>query len=187
MIRPAKPTDKHAIAELTYIIWQDMELPIVKRFDKAHVIQWLEQSITDIPYRCYYDNVQVYDVEGEVAGIIITYLGKDEMHLEENWLKLDLPKEAKAIGTPLPLREAKSDELYIETVAVFPKYRGRGIATQLMESVIHHSKSYKLSLSCDLVNTGAFRLYERLGFYSEGIIDLYGHDYYHMVIEPETV
>ncbi len=183
MIRAAKPEDKHAIAELSYIIWQDMELPIVQRFDKAQVISWLEQCIAEIPYRTYYKNVRVYEEEGTVMGCIVTYYGKDEMTLEQNWLKLDLPKEAKAIGTPLPLQEAEDDELYIETVAVFEAYRGKGIATQLMKAVIEDPKYRKISLSCDLVNTGAMLLYERLGFKREGKIDLYGHDYYHMVIQ----
>ena len=51
MIRQAKPEDKREIAELSYIIWEDMELPIVQRFDKAQVISWLEQVITKTPYK----------------------------------------------------------------------------------------------------------------------------------------
>lgn len=183
MIRQAKKSDNQAIAELSYIIWKDMELPIVKQFKKAQVIEWLKQSISEIPYRTYFKNVLVYEVEGEVAGCIITYQGKDELTLEANWNLLSLPQEAKDLGTPLPLKEAKDDELYIETVAVFPRFRGKGIATMLMKAIIENKDHQKKSLSCDFDNEGAYQLYQRLGFKTEGTIDLYGHMYRHMVIE----
>ena len=77
MIRQAKPEDKREIAELSYIIWEDMELPIVQQFTKAQVISWLEQVITKTPYRTYYGNVLVYEVEGKIAGIIVTYKGEE--------------------------------------------------------------------------------------------------------------
>lgn len=83
MIRQAKFEDQHEIAELSYIIWEDMELPIVKKFEKAQVISWLEQAITKVPYRTFYENVLVYEIDGDVAGIIVTYKGEDEMHLEK--------------------------------------------------------------------------------------------------------
>lgn len=183
MIRQAKKSDNQAIAELSYIIWKDMELPIVKQFKKSQVIGWLKQSISDIKYRTYFENVWVYEVEGKVAGCIIAYQGKDELALEANWNLLSLPEDAKDLGTPLPLKEAKDDELYIETVAVFPEYRGKGIATSLMHAVIDHHKQQPISLSCDFDNEGAYQLYQRLGFKTEGSIDLYGHMYHHMVVK----
>lgn len=186
MIRQAELEDQHEIAELSYIIWKDMELPIVKQFDKAQVISWLEQAITKVPYRTFYKNILVYEVEGDVAGIIVTYKGEDEIDLEKNWLKLDLPEEVRKIGTPLPLKESKDNELYIETVAVFPQYRGKGIATQLMYHVIEEYKDKKLSLSCDFENSGAYKLYQKLGFETEEVIDLYGHTYHHMVINKKN-
>lgn len=186
MIRQAKPEDKREIAELSYIIWEDMELPIVQQFTKAQVVSWLEQVITKTPYRTYYGNVLVYEVEGKIAGIIVTYKGEEEMDLEANWLKLDLPEEARKMGTPLPLKEAEDGELYIETVAVFPEYRGKGIATQLMHYVIEGHRDQKISLSCDYENIGAYHLYQRLGFETEGTVDLYGHLYRHMVIEKNA-
>lgn len=186
MIRQAKFEDQHEIAELSYIIWEDMELPIVKKFEKSQVISWLEQAITKVPYRTFYENVLVYEIDGDVAGIIVTYKGEDEMHLEKNWLKLDLPEKVRKIGTPLPLKESKDDELYIETVAVFPQYRGKGIATQLMHYIIEEHRDKKLSLSCDYENNGAYQLYQRLGFETEGTIDLYGHEYRHMIINKKN-
>lgn len=58
------------------------------------------------------------------------------MALEATWNELPLEEDMKAYGTPLPIKEAKDDEWYIETVATFPEYRGQGIATQLFEYLI---------------------------------------------------
>lgn len=183
MIRKAQPSDRHAIAELIYIIWQDMELDMVEQIEKSRIIQALEDSISKVPYRAFYENVWVYEVDGNVAGCVIAYEGSKEMQLEENWNQLQLDEGIRSFGTPLPIKEAKDDEWYIETVATFPEYRGRGIATQLFEFLLNQYPEYKWSLNCDYANPQAEKLYRRIGFEHESDIDLYGHDYKHMVFK----
>lgn len=185
MIRKARPSDNKQIAELCYIIWQDMELDLVKEFTKERVIQALEESIVNIDYRTNYNNIWVYEQDNQVAGCIIAYDGAKEMALEETWKELPLEEDMKLFDTPLPLKEAKDDEWYIETVATFSKYRGQGIATQLFEYLIKHYPDKKWSLSCDYDNPKARKLYERLGFEWVEDINLYGHNYLHMVYQPK--
>ena len=66
-----------------------------------------------------------------------------------------MPEEIKQYGTPLPLKEAKDDEYYIETIATFEAYRGRGIATKLLTSLLESNTNVKWSLNCDINNEAA--------------------------------
>lgn len=54
---------------------------------------------------------------------------------------------------------------------VTPKYRGQGIASQLIEVVINHAKSrvIQLHLSCVTNNESAVKLYQKYGFRIYGI------------------
>ncbi|RIL71321.1 N-acetyltransferase [Staphylococcus devriesei] len=185
MIRKARPSDNKQIAELCYIIWQEMELDIINHITKERVLYAIEESIVNINYRTNYQNVWVYEQEGQVAGCIIAYDGAKEMMLESSWLELALEEDIKSLGTPLPLKEAHDDEWYIETVATFPEFRGQGIATQLFEYLINSYPNYKWSLSCDYDNPKARKLYEWLGFIWTEDINLYGHNYLHMVYMPD--
>lgn len=59
------------------------------------------------------------------------------------------------------------DEGYITNIAVFPEYRGCGVATALLERVFSLGKDMKLefvSLEVRPSNTAAVSLYEKLGF-----------------------
>ena len=73
MIRKARPEDKYKISELIYIIWNDMELRMVKELPKDLVIEALARSIVDVQYRDYYEHIHVYEVDGEVAGCLVSY------------------------------------------------------------------------------------------------------------------
>ena len=62
--------------------------------------------------------------------------------------------------------ETQAGEYYIDSLAVLPEYRGRGIARQLMLKQIEHARSLGLpsTLLVDPANPPALRLYESLGF-----------------------
>lgn len=112
---------------------------------------------------------------GCVSGLLVSYPGRT-MPL------LALPTGVQLIsacGTtwalemirnvPLFLRmkESLPDEYYINTVAVFPEYAGKGIGTQLMKLAEEKAKKSglkKCSLTVDVLNEHAVRLYERLGY-----------------------
>lgn len=62
-------------------------------------------------------------------------------------------------------------ECYIDNVAVFPKYRGKGIATALMTALKAEAKARGgefVSLEVRASNTNAVSLYEKLGFCTVG-------------------
>ena len=63
-----------------------------------------------------------------------------------------------------PLRRG---ELYIKTIGVASRFRGRGIGTKLVEKAEERARSqghYSMSLLVMSDNRGAIKLYQRLGF-----------------------
>lgn len=181
MIRKAKTQDINDIAELIYIIWQDMELEIIKKYDKSKVIQAIIQSQIDVHYRTHLSHIWVYETEGEVAGIVIAYDGAHEQQYEAEWLNLKLSDTMSLqTQTPLPVMEADVSDIYLDSVATFPKFRGRGIATQLLRTVISTDTERTWALNCDFDNHRALKLYQKLGFSIHSYKTLYHHKYYYM-------
>ena len=63
------------------------------------------------------------------------------------------------------------DEIHINNIALRPQYRGRGFGTALLHHVLdqaRHLGARRATLEVRAGNTGARRLYERLGFYVAG-------------------
>ncbi len=61
----------------------------------------------------------------------------------------------------------KADEFKVETIAVAPDFRGMGIGSALMMKAEEQARSLgmrKMTLDVICENTGAIRLYERLGY-----------------------
>lgn len=184
MIRTANRNDASKISELIYIIWNDMELPLIQDNDKSVVLDVIKQSIEEGHYRNYFEHIHVFEVEGEVAGFINTYDGGDEEALESNWNKIDFKQDFKLEGTPLPEKEADKGDLYIESIAVFSDYRGQGIASKLIEYIFNYGKEKgfkNVSLNCEVENEGAMKLYRKFGFEPSYDRVLSGHDYKYMI------
>ena len=62
MIRQAKKTDAAKLSELMYIIWHDMQIPLVENNPKEKVLKIIQQSIEEGNYRNHYKNMHVYEV-----------------------------------------------------------------------------------------------------------------------------
>jgi [ribosomal protein S18]-alanine N-acetyltransferase len=63
------------------------------------------------------------------------------------------------------------EEIHINNVALRPAYRGHGLGTALMRRVFAEARQLgakRATLEVRASNTGARRLYERLGFYVAG-------------------
>lgn len=64
------------------------------------------------------------------------------------------------------------DEGDIHNVMVAPAYRGQGIATRMLETLLEEGRNQGIrdfTLEVRVSNTPAIRVYEKLGFVSEGI------------------
>ena len=61
-------------------------------------------------------------------------------------------------------------------MGLIPEYRGQGLGSKLLSSVIEHSKRYgleKIELNVYTSNTSAIALYKKFGFEQEGLIKKY--------------
>ena len=63
--------------------------------------------------------------------------------------------------------ETEEGEFYLDSLAVSNQYRGKGIASKLLEAAISRARELGLpavGLLCDKVNPKAERLYTKVGF-----------------------
>ena len=108
-----------------------------------------------------YHNTVVAEIDGTIAGCLIGYPLAAE------------PKPVDLEGMPamfVPLQELENlapDTWYINVVAAFPEFRGRGVGTRLLEAAEQYAigvGKQGLSLIVADGNVGAIRLYEREGY-----------------------
>lgn len=124
---------------------------------------------TDSQYSFLNTLVAVTDND-KVAGLIVSYDGTDLHRLRESFFV----EAKKAIGLDLngktPQDETSSDEYYLDTIAVFPEYRNKGIATKLIEAATERAKTIgkPAGLLVDKSNKRARKLYDSLGFRKVG-------------------
>ena len=99
-----------------------------------------------------------------VAGAIVGYDGKDlhrlrlrfqeaaKKHLEMDYSQMD--------------DETEAGEFYLDSLAIYPEYRRRGIARQLLQRASEYAASLNLpaALLVDKGNPNAERLYRSVGF-----------------------
>ena len=81
--------------------------------------------------------------------------------------------------------ETQAGELYLDSLAVDPAYRGRGIARLLLEASVEKSKRMNLpstGLLVDVGNPRAEALYNKVGFRYAGTNSWGGHDMRHYVL-----
>lgn len=119
-----------------------------------------------------------------VAGAIVGYDGKD-LHA----LRRRFQQEALAhlqMDYSQMDDETQEGEYYIDSLAVYPEYRKRGIATMLLQRMIKHAESFYLpaALLVDKANPKAEQLYMSLGFKYRNDAMWGGHEMRHLVYEP---
>lgn len=108
--------------------------------------------------------VAVSDAD-EVMGVVVSYDGAELYRLRKAFME-----EAKAaIGLEFdgdPPDETGPEEFYLDSLGVFPQYRGQGIARKLIEAAAERAKiaGKPLGLLCSKDNPNARKLYDALGF-----------------------
>jgi ribosomal protein S18 acetylase RimI-like enzyme len=107
-----------------------------------------------------YRNAVVAEVDGSVAAMMLAYRLPD--HSEVNLDELpDLLRPLEELEQKVP------GTFYINILATYPEYRGRGLGTRLLEAahaLAPEAGCSELSLEVFEQNEGAVRLYERHGY-----------------------
>ena len=149
--------------------------------DKEKILQTLDFYISMDINRLSYNNIYTFEVHNELAGLIIAYDSNTVNELDSTILK---HLASKHIYLDSLDKECFEDEFYIDTLSVFEKFQGRGIAKELLDFTEKKARELgfkKLSLLVDVDNLKALRLYKKIGFKKNTILKLSKHEYHHMI------
>lgn len=119
----------------------------------------------------YVNSIVAEDAEGNVAGAIVSYDGALLHQLRQAFVEeANDIMDANFIEEEMDL-ETSDDEVYLDSLAVFPEYRGRGLARKLIDAACqrHAASGKPFGLLCAPGNDDAYALYQRLGFREIGL------------------
>lgn len=117
----------------------------------------------------YVNTLKAVDDDGRAMGFVVGYDGAD-LHR----LRMAFFAEAREVlGREMDSSmgdECTPDEFYLDSLTVFPQYRGRGVARALIAAMGRRAEANgkPLGLLCDKSNSRARRLYDSLGFRQVG-------------------
>lgn len=125
-------------------------------------------------------NTLIAEYNGEMAGMLTAYDGS--RYREMRRLTMQLMKEHFDMEFPDMEDETKAGEYYLDSLAVWPQYRGIGLGTALLERGIAEGLRLGLTttLTVDPKNRNAQQVYASLGFELDGELFIFGKNYWRM-------
>ena len=179
MIRRARKEEAAQIAELFMLAWPVEEI----LESNGLTYEQLHESMTTIAAAeetiYSYENTIVAEVDGKVVGAMCAYNGADYQRLKQPIVDI-----LGADSGFAHLKETEAGEFYLDSVGVLPEYRGRGIASRIIEAQCERAATlgHKVAgLIVDIDKPQVEALYSRLGFMYLNDKDFFGHTMKHMV------
>jgi ribosomal protein S18 acetylase RimI-like enzyme len=177
MIRKAEEKDKADISKLHYMAGEHFFNYFFASTKKTalNILDRLYEPPDTIFSKDFF---WVHEDQGTIQGAISLFPGRDKKLLEEN-----IGKQGKelaqiagfftavkmmfrgSLNNYMPL--IYDDELYIQALAVFPKYRGQRVASALLLHAFEHANQRqlpKVSLLVEIPNEHAIMVYKQYGF-----------------------
>ena len=171
-IRPAQPVDAEVAAALLYSAYTHTHVTYPLREEHASGwIERLEHFFRQDGNRFSYQNIQLAEQGSEVVGLVLSFGGRDEARLNA------------AVGSWLE-REAQDDEWYVDALAVFSNWGGKGIGTRLLQTAEQQARQHnytKIALNVAQENEQALHLYQHLHYVVTQETFLYQRPYVRMV------
>lgn len=183
VIRKAAPEDREAVAGLLLVIFKDMELPLLQRISEEKLVQMVVEAMADPMYRYNESRGIVNEIDGKLAGIAFGYPDEEEPTIDLAWDEVAKAHQLTGDTRLFKDSEVFPNEWYLDSVCVNEAFRGKGIGSSLLESVVDLARQAgksKIGLCCDFTNHKAQKLYERVGYEVVGEQVLSNHRYYHM-------
>ena len=117
----------------------------------------------------YRNSLKAIDDAGNPMGFIVAYDGANLHQLREAFFE----EVHRILGRKMEGEmsdECQPDEFYLDSLAVFPHYRGQGVARALITAMAERAQQAgkPLGLLCDKTNHRARSLYESIGFRKVG-------------------
>ena len=129
-----------------------------------------------------YKNTIVAEVDGMPAGAAVAYDGADLYKLRDVTLKHIFDRTGKMHNIE---DETDATEVYLDSIAVLPEYRGLGIGKRLLlalKEIASKEHGKNLGLLVDFENPDAERLYQSVGFERADVKYFLGHKMWHLVL-----
>ena len=189
-IRGARPDEAARIADL--IIMAMTEECCLHFCGPGHDIRDFRRVMTSLVVRSdtqySYNNTLVATIEDNIVGICVSYDGALLHLLRQPFI--DAAQQEWGMDHSSIPDETQAGELYIDSLAVDPDYRGRGIASLLLRATIDKSRTLGLpstGLLVDVGNPKAEALYNKVGFQYAGTNSWGGHGMKHLVMMNEVL
>lgn len=172
--RPATPDDASFIARhvLEALHWGMYELPLTA--EKLHAWEELTPLCAEQDTLYSFKNATIALVDGETAGLLVAYDGGRYREFRANTFPRLSAFADKDVET-MP-DESQAGEYYIDSLAVAPAHRGKGLGRALLLEAVTQAQAVGLraALLVDPDNPPALRLYSAVGFKDEGRLWAFG-------------
>lgn len=182
MIKNAQKQDAKICIKLLNLAMEDIAYKLSGYDDPIKSDEILEKFFESETNRLSYKNVYVYKRDDVIIAAMCAYFGGDTAKLDR-----EISQHLKALGKDAQIeKECFDDEFYIDSIAVDEKFRGQGLAKELILHSFARAKELghkKVSLIVDINKPKVRKFYESLGFKfnTKKIINL--HEYDHMIKE----
>jgi len=181
MIRQAKERDAEAIVELIMLAIDDIANQLTGYDNDIAIKAQLLEYVLQPHNRFSLEYITVFEVQNQIAGMMLCYKGDDEASLYAPTAK----HLEQRLGHPIQLdSEADPGEYYIDAIAVFPQFQGKGIASQLLqyaEVIAKQQLLDKTSLNVDIDNNQAYGVYVKKGYVETKQITINKSPFRHMI------
>lgn len=182
-LRKARKEDALTIAKLAMLAMADIVYEFIGEKNEDKAISFLTELAEMENNQYSFENVTIFEYENILAGFCITYDGANLVTLRKPVLDLLQKKYNQKIN---PQDETEAGEIYIDCIATFPEFRGKGIGNFILDHLIEeignkHNKT--LGLLVDFTNPRAQKLYESKGFKVVGEKTLMKENHFHMQIK----
>lgn len=182
MIKNAQKQDAKICIKLLNLAMEDIAYKLSGYDDPVKSDEILEKFFESETNRLSYKNVYIYKRDDVIIAAMCAYFGGDTAKLDR-----EISQHLKALGKDAQIeKECFDDEFYIDSIAVDEKFRGQGLAKELILHSFARAKELghkKVSLIVDVNKPKVRKFYESLGFKfnTKKIINL--HEYDHMIKE----
>lgn len=190
-IRKAEKRDARSIAEgIIMAIGDDLAAGIANGKGREAVVDiFMTLALMEDSQYSYRNSFIAEDKDGNTAGIVVAYDGSILIEARRLFFRLAKEKLGWDIRDVVPDGEPDVEtdpsEFYLDSLAVWPEFRGKGIATLLIKRVAEEAASAgkPVGLLCADHNDNARRLYERLGFREVGKRPFAGEEMSHLMMQ----
>ena len=177
IFRQANVEDAHFVAT---VMMEAVGMPVMEdeMVMEDGIVDTCRRTDTLYTYR----NATIVELNGVKVGGLISYPGKGYHDIRVH--TFSLVKAHLSFDPMMMDDETREGEYYLDSAAVLPEYRGKGIGRKIIEYGVKLGRSKGLLpvLACDPENKNAYVLYTSIGFREDGHLFIFGEDYLRMSI-----